>query len=73
MPTLQVHLKCANAHDCLGLMDPRGMGVTHDALFSLLTQKQQLLSLTFCDTISGNEANFRKHGQMDEQTKVRTI
>ena len=40
-------------------MDPRGLRVTHNAYFSLLTQTQKLLLVTFCDTTAKTGVSFR--------------
>ena len=53
------------------LVDPRGLGVTQDAYFSLLTHTKQLLLVTFCDTLAGIEVSFWRDGTTDERTNGR--
>ena len=58
------------------LMDLRGLRVTQNVYFSLLTHTKQVLLVTFCHTTAGNGASFRTHthghmhGRTDEQTDV---
>ena len=44
------------------LMNPRGMRVTQNAYFSLITYTKQLLLVTFCYTTAGIEVSFRTDG-----------
>ena len=39
-------------------MDPRGLRVTQNAYFSLITHTKQLLLVTFSDTTAGIGASF---------------
>ena len=41
-------------------MDPKGLRVTKDEYFSVLTHTKQLLSVTFCDTTVGIESGKRR-------------
>ena len=41
----------------------RGLRVTQDAYFSLLTHAKQLLLVTFCKNTAGNGASFQTHGR----------
>ena len=56
------------------LMDPRGLRVTQNAYFSLLTLTKKLLLVTFCDPTAETGVSFRTHGwngtdgRMDRQT-----
>ena len=50
------------------LTDPRGLRVTQNAYFSLLTRTKQPLLVKVCDTTAGNGASFRTHARMDGQT-----
>ena len=53
------------------LMDPRGLRVTQNAYFSLLTHTKKLLLVTFCYTPAGIGASFRTHGTTDGQTDMK--
>ena len=57
-------------------MDPRGLRVTKNADFSLLTLNKELLLVTFCDTTSGIGANFQihkwMHGRMEKRRNGQT-
>ena len=44
------------------LMDPRGLRVTQNAYFSVLTHTKKLLIMTFCDLSAGTGATFWTHG-----------
>ena len=48
-------------------MDPRGLRVTHNAYFSLLTHTKKLLLVTFCDPTAETGVTFCTHGRTDEQ------
>ena len=48
-------------------MDPRGLRVTQNAYFSLLTHTKKLSLVTFCDTIVGIGASFWTHGWTDTE------
>ena len=53
------------------LMDPRGLKVTQNAYFSLLTHTKKLLLVTLCDTTAEIEVIFghmEPDGQTDGQT-----
>ena len=43
-------------------MDPRGLRVTHNAYFSLLTHTKKLLLVTFCDLTAKTGVSFWTHG-----------
>ena len=43
------------------LMDQRGLRVTHNAYFSLLTHTKKLLLVTFCDLTAETGVSFRTH------------
>ena len=45
----------------------RGLRVTQDAYFSLLSHTKQLLLVTFSDTTAGIEASFRTDGRTDRR------
>ena len=52
-------------------MDSRGLKVTKNAYFSLLTHTNQLLLVTFCDTIAGiGSVTGRKDGQTDMKVEI---
>ena len=53
-------------------MDLKGLRVTQNTHFSLLTYTKQLLFVTFCDTTAGIGASFRTHGwrRTEGQTEV---
>ena len=55
-------------------MDPRGLVVTKNVYFSLLTHTKQLLLVTFCDMLAGIEVSFWADGtgRMDGRTDGRT-
>ena len=53
-------------------MDPRDLGVTPNAYFSLSKHTIELSLLTYCDTPVGNEVSFRTHREMDGWTDGRT-
>ena len=42
-------------------MDPRGLRVTQNAYFSLLTFTKKLLLVTFCDQTAETGVSFRTH------------
>ena len=46
-------------------MDPRGLRVTQNAYFSLLTLTKKLLLATFCHPTAETGVNFRTHGRTD--------
>ena len=46
-------------------MDLRGLVVTKNAYFSLLTHTKQLLLVTICYITAGNGVSFLKHGRTD--------
>ena len=50
-------------------MDPKGLVVTKNAYFSLLTHIKQLLLVTFCDPTAGIGVSFRTHGRTDGRTE----
>ena len=50
-----------------GLMDQRGLRVTHIKYFSLLTHTKQLLLVTFCDKSAGIWVSFLTHGNIERQ------
>ena len=57
------------------LMDPRGLRVTKNAYFSILTHTKKLLLLKFCDLTAKTVVSFRTHEQnrrerTDGQTEV---
>ena len=57
-------------------MDPRGLRVTHNAYFSLLTHTTKLLLVTFCDLTAKTGVSFQTHGKdgtyrLDGQTDVK--
>ena len=54
-------------------VDPRGLAVTPNAYFSLLTLDKQLLIATFYDTTAGIGTSFWTHGQMDAWTDGQTL
>ena len=43
-------------------MEPRGLRVTQNAYFSLLTHTKKLLLLTFCDPTAKTGVSFPTHG-----------
>ena len=43
-------------------MDPRGLRVTQNAYFSLLTLTKKLLLVTFCDLTAETGVSFWTHG-----------
>ena len=43
-------------------MDPRGLRVTHNAYFSLLTHTKKLLLVTFCDLTAKTGVSFWTDG-----------
>ena len=47
-------------------MDPRGLRVTQNACFSLLTLTKKLLLVTFCDPTAETGVSFRTHTRTDE-------
>ena len=57
-------------------MNPRGLRITQNAYFSLLTHTKQLLIVTYCDTLALIEVGFRTDGtgtgttELDGQTDV---
>ena len=59
-------------------MDPRGLRVTQNAHVLLLTNANQLLSVTFCGTTAGIGGSFWTHrhaetwtdGQTDMETEI---
>ena len=56
------------------LMDPRGLRVTHNAYFSLLTHTKKLLLVTFCDPTAKTGVTFWTHTRTErnhEQTGAR--
>ena len=55
------------------LMDPRGLRVTHNAYFSLLTHTKKLLFVTCCDPIAKTGVAFWTHTRngKDGQTDVK--
>ena len=53
------------------VIDPRGLRVTQNAYFSLLTHTKKLLLVTFCDPTAETGASFRTDGHgMEGQTDV---
>ena len=46
-------------------MDPRDLGVTLNAYFSLSKHTKQLLLVTYCDIPAGIQVSFRTHGRTD--------
>ena len=54
------------------LMDSKGLGVIHNAYFSLLKHTKQHLLVTFCDTTSRYEVSFWTHTQTNRQTDGQT-
>ena len=46
-------------------MDLRGLSVTKNAYFPLLTHTKQLLLVTFCDKTTESGVRFRTHGRTD--------
>ena len=56
------------------LMDPRGLRVTQNAYFSILTHTKKLLLVTFCDLTAETRVSFWTHKEwnrnMDGQTDV---
>ena len=44
-------------------MDPRGLRVTKNAYFSLLTLTKKLLLVTFCDPTAETGVSFRTDGR----------
>ena len=48
-------------------MDPRGLRVTQNAYFSLLTLTKKLLLVTFCHPIAETGVSFRKHGRTERK------
>ena len=55
-------------------MDPKGLRVTQNAYFSLLTLTKKLLLVTFCDPTAETGVTFWAHGQtngMDGQTDMK--
>ena len=53
------------------LMDLRGLRVTQNEYFSLLTHTKQLLIVTFCDKTAGIGGSFQTHGNTERQTDRR--
>ena len=51
------------------LMDPRGLRVTHNAYFSLLTHTKKLLLVTFCDPTAKTGVSFWTHGRTERKQK----
>ena len=49
-------------------MDPRGLVVTKNVYFSLLSHTKQLLLVTFCDMTAGIGASFQTQRQTERQT-----
>ena len=46
-------------------MDPRGLRVTQNAYFSLLTLTKKLLLVTFCDPTAETGVSFQTHGRTE--------
>ena len=46
-------------------MDPRGLKVTQNAYFGLLTHNKQLLIVSTCDKTAGIGGGFWTHGKTD--------
>ena len=70
----QYHIAWISASPCL--MDPRGLRVTQNAYFSLLTHTKKLLSVTFCDPTTKTGVSVRTRGTdgrngTDGQTDVK--
>ena len=56
-------------------MDPRGLRVTQNAYFSLLTHTKKLLLVTFCDPTAETKVSFWTDGGLTEaegQTDVKS-
>ena len=51
-------------------MDHRGLRVTQNVYFLLLTHTKQLLLVTFNDTPAGIGVSFRTHGRMHTRTRT---
>ena len=52
-------------------MDSRGLRVTQNAYFSLLTHTKKLLLVTYCDLTAETGVSFQTHGmETDGQTDV---
>ena len=47
-------------------MDPRGLRVTQNAYFSLLTLTKKLLLVTFCDPTAETGVSFPTHGRTEQ-------
>ena len=52
-------------------MDPRGLAVTPNAHFSLMTHTKQLSLVTFCDTTAGIGSSFRIHAQTKDRGRAK--
>ena len=50
-------------------MDPKGLRVTQNAYYSLLTPTKQLLLVAFCDTPARIEDSFRTDGGGGRRTE----
>ena len=55
-----IRLGCGECH-----VDPRDLGVTSNAYFSLSKHTKQLSLVTYCDTPVGIEVNFQTHRRTD--------
>ena len=53
-------------------MDPRGLRVTQNAYFSLLTLTKKLLLVTFCDPTAEIGVSFWTHGWTERNGTERT-
>ena len=49
------------------LKDPRGLKVTQNAYFSLMTRIKKLLLVTFCDQTAKPGVSFQTHERMNER------
>ena len=50
-------------------MDPRGLRVTHNAYFLLLTHTKKLLLVTYYDPTAETGVSFRTHIRTEENKK----
>ena len=53
-------------------MNPRGLRVTQNAYFSLLTHTKKLLLVTFCDPTAETGVSFRTHERKQNGTDGET-
>ena len=66
------NLYCTDIGFALPHGPKRGLRLTQNAYFSLLTHTKQLLLLVFCDLTAENGPNFRTQRQKEERTDEQT-